>query len=217
MIELIRKNRAFFWTYLVALVVVGILQLIYTKEELIRWVNTYNTSWADVFFDNVTYLGDGAFAVIVVVILFIRSWWMGILAAGSFVISSLTSIFLKRVVFPDNLRPLKYFEHSNWQYHAIKGLNIFSYNSFPSGHTITAFAVFSLLAMLDERKSRGWVLAIIAMLVGYSRVYLFQHFVEDVYAGSVVGTLTSLLVFYYFNQWRERRRLKERTDSMGDL
>lgn len=217
MIDLIRKNRAFFLTYLVALVVVGILQLIYTKEELIRWVNSYNASWADVFFDNATYLGDGAFSLIIIAILFFRSRWMGILASGSFALSGLTSIFLKRVVFPHNLRPLKYFEHSDWEYHAIKGLNIYSYNSFPSGHTITAFAIFSLLAMLDERKGRGWVMAIFAILVGYSRVYLFQHFVEDVYAGSIVGTLSSLLIVYFFNQWRERRRLQQRTDSMGDL
>ncbi|GAA4463793.1 phosphatase PAP2 family protein [Nibrella saemangeumensis] len=217
MIDLFRKNRAFFLTYLVALVGVGILQLIYTKEELIRWVNSYNAPWADVFFDNATYLGDGAFSFIIIAILFIRSKWMGILASGSFAISGLLSIFLKRVVFPHNLRPLKYFEHSDWEYHVLKGLDIHSYNSFPSGHTITAFAVFSLLAMLDERKGRGWALALLAILVGYSRVYLFQHFVEDVYAGSIVGTLSTLLVFYYFNLWRERRRLKERTESMGDL
>lgn len=187
----LRLNRVFFITYLSVLILVGILQLIYTPETLIRWVNARNNAEADVFFANVTNLGDGAFMVIVALVLLIRSYRFALMGVVSFVVTGLLTVFLKQVVFPTSLRPLKYFEHSSWQYHLIKGLDIHSYNSFPSGHSMTAFAVFTLLALLDERKNRGWFLALLAMITAYSRVYLFQHFVADVWVGSLLGVAIS--------------------------
>ena len=35
-----------------------------------------------------------------------------------------------------------------------------------------------------------------AMLVAYSRVYLFQHFPVDTAVGAMIGTGVSLLVYY---------------------
>lgn len=202
MIDLLRKNRFFFIPYGLLFVAVGILQLIYTQEQLIRWVNAHNTTEADYFFQNATYLGDGAFFVFLIVVLFISSKRHGLLALASFTVSSLTSIFLKQAVFTGRPRPALVFADSKWAYHVIKGLDIYTINSFPSGHTISAFAVFTLLALLDERKGRGWALLIPAVLVGYSRVYLFQHFAVDVFAGSLIGVLSSVGVY-----WILRNRL----------
>ncbi|MBC8155456.1 MAG: phosphatase PAP2 family protein [Bacteroidetes bacterium] len=198
---LFRTNRLFYVTYLIVLLATGGFMVLYSKDQLIRWVNTYNSVGADYFFDYATYLGDGAFFVLVIVILFFVSRRMGALALAAFSVSSLLSIFFKRVVFPNNFRPVKYFEHSNWEYHVIKGLKIYEYNSFPSGHTISAFTVFCLAALLDSNKNRGWLWVLLAGMVGYSRVYLFQHFVEDAFAGSIIGVLTSTSVYLAFNRW----------------
>jgi membrane-associated phospholipid phosphatase len=201
LLELLRKNRFFFLPYVLTLMLVGLLQLIYTQEQLMQWVNFRNGSVADTLFPYVTYLGDGAFYVVVCVILLIYNRRIGLMAFASFALSSLTSEFLKKVIFTGSPRPLKFFEHSTFQYHIIEGLDIHSYNSFPSGHTTTAFAMFSLLACLDNRKERGWVLLLLAVLAGYSRVYLFQHFVEDAYAGSLVGTISSIIVYLLMARW----------------
>ncbi|GAB3329832.1 phosphatase PAP2 family protein [Larkinella ripae] len=187
--------------------------LFYTKTDLMQWVNAHNGPAADVFFRNVTYLGDGAFAVLVTVVLAFRSFRFALMGAASFLLSTLVVRLLKEIVFSGSLRPLKYFEHSTWQYRVIEGLDIHSYNSFPSGHSTTAFSIFCLLALLDERKNRGWFFALLAVITAYSRVYLFQHFVEDVYVGSLIGTLTSLAVFGLLNRhwdqnpksWHTRR------------
>ncbi|QJW87905.1 phosphatase PAP2 family protein [Spirosoma taeanense] len=201
LIDVLQKNRLFFALYALGLVVVGFLQLCYSQEMLMQWVNFRNSSTADVFFTYATYLGDGAFFVIVCIILLIYNRRVGFMAFASFGLSSLTSLFLKTIVFPERLRPLKFFEHSTYQYHIIKGLNIYSYNSFPSGHTTSAFALFSLLAFIDERKGRGWFFVVLAVLTGYSRVYLFQHFVEDAYVGSLVGTTASVLIYLSLRRW----------------
>jgi len=206
MIDLLRKHRFFFIPYAILFLAVGILQLIYSQEQLIRWVNEHNTIEVDYFFRNATYLGDGAFFVLLVIILFIRSKQFGVLAFTSFAVSSLTSIFLKQVVFHGRPRPAMVFAESKWAYHVIKGLDIATINSFPSGHTISTFAVFTLLALLDERKARGWALLIPAVLVGYSRIYLFQHFTVDVFAGSLIGVLSSVGVYWI---WENNKKKKE--------
>lgn len=196
MIKLLRQNKLFFGAYLLLFIIVGLLQLLYTKEELMRWINGHNNTAADLFFENITFLGDGAFSVIVAVALAFASFRYAVLGIVSFLVSGGISSVLKHYVFSSALRPLKYFEHSKWQYRVIEGLDIHSYNSFPSGHTITAFATFTLIALIDDRKGRSWFWLTLAVLTAYSRVYLFQHFVEDVYAGSVIGALSSLLVVW---------------------
>jgi membrane-associated phospholipid phosphatase len=198
---LLRKNWLFFTLYALVLIVVGLLQINFSQEQLMQLVNVRNTEIADHIFTYVTYMGDGAFFVIICLILLVLNQRIGVMALASFALSSLTSLFLKSVMFPNSLRPLKFFEHSTFEYHIIKGLDIYSYNSFPSGHTTTAFAVFSLLAFLDKRKDRAWLFVFLGVLTGYSRVYLFQHFVEDTYVGSLVGTISSVIVYLALRKW----------------
>jgi membrane-associated phospholipid phosphatase len=205
LVDLLRKNWLFFSLYALVLVVVGLLQINFTQEQLMQLVNVRNTETADVFFTYATYMGDGAFFVIICLILLTVNQRVGVMALVSFALSSLTSLFLKSIVFPNSLRPLKFFEHSAFEYHIIKGLDIHSYNSFPSGHTTTAFAVFSLLAFLDKRKGRAWLFVFLGVLTGYSRVYLFQHFVEDTYVGSMVGTVSSVVVYLALQKWAFER------------
>lgn len=167
-----------------------------------QWVNSRNSPLADLIFPYITYVGDGAFFIAVCLLLLaFVNWRVGLMAFASFALSSLVSEFLKKVIFNGSPRPLKYFEHSTFQYHVIEGLDVHSYNSFPSGHTTTAFAMFGLLAFLDQKKSRGWAWLLLGLLAGYSRVYLFQHFVEDVFAGSLVGTLSSILIYRLMSRW----------------
>lgn len=193
--DLFRKNQLFFFLYILALATVGVWQLVYTQEQLMQWVNVRNSELADLLFPYVTYMGDGAFSVVVCLILLMYNWRVSLIAFASFALSALTSLFLKSVVYPGSPRPLVFFEHSTYQYHIIKGLEIYSYGSFPSGHTTTAFALFSILAFLDRQKGRGWFWLLLGILTGYSRVYLFQHFVEDAFAGSLVGTLSSVIIY----------------------
>ena len=67
--------------------------------------------------------------------------------------------------------------------------NMFSqsseFNSMPSGHTVVCFATLVMLGMLFPRaKWATWTLAII---IGYSRVYVGAHWVGDVILGAFIG------------------------------
>ncbi len=60
--------------------------------------------------------------------------------------------------------------------------------SFPSGHTAASFAVSSVLCY---KKSRFGVPAVIlSVLIGFSRMYLYLHYLTDVLAGAALGCVT---------------------------
>lgn len=68
-----------------------------------------------------------------------------------------------------------------------------TYSSFPSGHTTTVVAVMLYLAILFPRYIYLWVCA--AALMAFSRVLANDHFVSDILAGVIVGTLSTLFLY----------------------
>lgn len=70
----------------------------------------------------------------------------------------------------------------------------------PSGHTQLAVVFIFFLAM-KLNHTAVWVLAFLyAFLMGFSRVYLGVHFVQDVVAGAAVGILF-LFAYLYWSQY----------------
>ena len=98
-------------------------------------------------------------------------------------------------------RPARYFEELGLleQLRPVSGVPLLKgLSSLPSGHTMAAFAFFSFLAFcIPQKRWAALLLFLAAALVGVSRVYLGQHFEEDVLLGSVLGLLLSALVFRY--------------------
>jgi undecaprenyl-diphosphatase len=69
--------------------------------------------------------------------------------------------------------------------------------SFPSGHSITAFAV-ALSVGLFYPDVVGYLLAV-AFLIASSRIILGMHFLSDVLAGSAIGAVLGLAGFYVYS------------------
>ena len=205
LLQLLRANRPFYLTYAGLLLAAGGLQLAFTQTELMQWVNARNTPAADRFFTYATYLGDGAFFAVVILALLLRSYRWAIKCMATFLLTTLVAQGLKRLVFADRLRPAKFFEEQSLNFRYVEGVELAHYHSFPSGHSTSAFALFCLLALLVKDKRWGYAFAVLAALAAYSRVYLFQHFVEDVYAGSMLGVVCSTLIFSLLNSYWTRR------------
>ncbi len=64
-------------------------------------------------------------------------------------------------------------------------------NSFPSGHTATAFAVFTSLFLANPKRKHALVF-IIPLLVALSRLALGVHTLTDVFIGVVLAVFISL-------------------------
>lgn len=149
---------------------------------------------ADYFFGIFTNAGDGLMWVVVLfIVLFVlkqKKAWPLVLYV--FVLSTLLTQICKYVISPDAPRPWKAItDHS--LIHHVSFIKPFSISSFPSGHTTTAFSIYLLLCLLINKK--WWVYAGLgyAVLVGYSRIYVAQHFPFDVAAGIIAGTISVLL------------------------
>jgi membrane-associated phospholipid phosphatase len=81
--------------------------------------------------------------------------------------------------------------------------------SFPSGHTMSAFAFYGFLAMLLRRREQwlGGILAYTAILVGIARIFLVQHFLLDILGGALLGLGVAWL-FYRLHESRYMQQFK---------
>src|SRR3954466_1421597 len=84
-----------------------------------------------------------------------------------------------------------------------RGLQGDQYRSFPSGHTITAFAFASTVTRETEfwNPHAVWYVGTVfyggAAMVGLSRMYNNMHWASDVMAGAAIGTIVGLKVVKY--------------------
>jgi len=63
--------------------------------------------------------------------------------------------------------------------------------SFPSGHTIASFE--AAVVLLKNSKKMGIPAMILAILIAFSRLYLYVHYPTDVIASIILGTLFALI------------------------
>lgn len=81
--------------------------------------------------------------------------------------------------------------------------------SFPSGHASSSFAAVTAL-FLSKRKAIWIPALILALLIAFSRMYLYVHFPTDIIGGMVLGIIYGVVGFYltrvFFNWLASRRK-----------
>lgn len=194
--EIVIRNRLFFILWLLFLAVGLFFLLAVGKAAAFIDLNPYHKSTLDSIFAWVTFMGDGLFTLIVFVIFLLRrqwSWATQIIAA--FLVSGLLAQIFKRLFA--EARPKTFFHTGVYPYFIDKVTRI-GFASFPSGHTTCIFALATLLAIFSRDWRARLACLIGAVAVGYSRIYLGQHFLGDVLMGSIVGTATAVLIHWLF-------------------
>ena len=176
---------------------------LFTHEtgDAIWFFSVHRSPFGDHFFKWITHLGEGlTFVVIILAALFFS--YRNALAITLTGLTVVLTSFLSKKIF-GHYRPAAVLRNlDEWsQIQLVEGVDLHTgATSFPSGHTMAAFALFSLLAFQSSYKRLLSLLFFsLALSVAVSRVYLVQHFVKDVYAGSVFGLLLAML-FYALQQ-----------------
>ena len=65
--------------------------------------------------------------------------------------------------------------------------------SFPSGHTLASFEAATMIFL--HNKKYGTLALGLAILIAFSRLYLFVHFPTDILGGAILGTAISVGVY----------------------
>ena len=184
---------------------------VFDKGELIIYFSDRRYWLTDYFFVAASFLGE-AYIYILLAIVFIffnysRSLIIGL--TGSIVLGSAT---LLKEYFMHH-RPYRYFTEYVDPPIAINYVPYVEIHngyttSFPSGHTMSAFAIYTILALWSDRLSIKFACLITATLVAISRVYLAQHFLKDILAGLVLGYLIGLLMYAVSQQLKNNKILQ---------
>jgi membrane-associated phospholipid phosphatase len=201
----ISYNPYFLFPFLLWVIAGGILLLSFSKQELFAAINTHHTDVTDTLLSNITYMGQAEVIVPILLLLLAipryRNWWYFITAVLCNVLPLLVQQALK--YWYNSPRPMKYFNKATW-IHISSDWPVLLHMSFPSGHSQGALSFFCFLSLLlvPELKKFGFLFFMMAMSVCYSRIYLAAHFFLDVYVGSIIGTITTIIVYTIMDKYK---------------
>jgi membrane-associated phospholipid phosphatase len=195
----IYKTDPVFWILLLSLLLAcGICLVMFSSIDLFFRLNTFHTLYLDTFFQNYTLLGDGVFSIAIFLLLLLADKIpLALQVITGYLFSGIISQIIKHLVHAP--RPHAIITNAEYPYF-IEGVTLSGMNSFPSGHTTSVFALAVLLALNTTDKRISLIYLITAIITGYSRIYLGQHFLADVTTGALIGTLSALVVYWYLRQ-----------------
>lgn len=191
-------NQVFFAVFVIFLIIGGGVLVVLHQGDDILFFNQHRTIFSDFFFRFFTKLGE-VYVYLPVLLLLLFYRYRYAVSVPLLGITVLTLSFGFKSLFAHD-RPLAFFRKLGQldQLQFIEGVRVNGgATSFPSGHTMSAFAIFAFMAFcLPQKKWMGAALFLVAMLVGFSRIYLIQHFFEDVYFGAILGVLVAMIWYW---------------------
>ena len=166
---------------------------------ILDWIqNTMQCGFLDTIMPLITVLGDGGafWIACAVLMMLLKKYRKTGFSAGLALIFGLLlcNIFLKPTVA--RIRPYDLQE----QMGVIINLLIDKEHSFsfPSGHTIASFEAAT--AILLRHKKLGTAAMILAILIAFSRMYLYVHYPTDVIVSVFLGIGLAFLASWIVNQ-----------------
>ncbi|MBR9997931.1 MAG: phosphatase PAP2 family protein [Cyclobacteriaceae bacterium] len=181
--------------YYLLLITGAFILFLSEKGDWVIWLSRNGSALFDRFFIYWTYLGDGLVFVVLIVVFIFRDYVFLFITILAAIIQTVFVQGLKRFIFSGLVRPRLFFEDFG-TFRQIEGIEFYSNNAFPSGHTATAFTCALILSLYLRDKRWSVLLILAAVLVGISRIYLMQHFFVDVYFGSIFGMVSVILSAY---------------------
>lgn len=173
---------------------------------ILDWIQTLRAPWLDGVMVFISSLGNaGAIWIILAAVLLIWPKYrrVGVILALALVIDLLVcNVMIKPIV----ARPRPYDLNTAMEYLIARPHGW----SFPSGHTAASFA--SAAALYLGRFPYWAVFLVLAVLIAFSRLYLYVHFPTDVLGGVIVGALCGVLG-YLVVRTVEKRRGKGRIEQ----
>lgn len=203
-IKFCKANKVMLISFFLVWLCLFVFNCMYSKIQSHLMLNGYHSEFLDTLFKYTTTMGE-AFPVCVGVAALIFSRRAGLFILLSQGLTCLITQSLKFILA--HPRPATYFDQMGADLpETVPGVSLRrAMNSFPSGHTSAAFALFTCLALMTPRKwapiwmTAGWAVA-------YSRIYLSQHFLEDILLGSVIGVVSSCAIYMIIDHYFSKKK-----------
>ena len=200
MIDRLRNTSLFYIPYLCLFTIAVVYFLYQSHGEFVLWLNKLHNPVWDFFFKYWTHTGDEIFfAIVAIGLIFFKRRFGLVLALAGIGVAGI-ALFFKHVLFPEAQRPIIYFK-GHEVLDLVDGVTVLSQHSFPSGHSMAAFALAIFIALMLQNNNYSLLLLIGATLAAVSRVYLSQHFLIDIMAGSLIGIVTGTIFYVCFEKY----------------
>lgn len=175
---------------------------------VIAFVQGLETPWLTSIMKVFTWIGSGYVVASIALIGFIVLYFVLHYRQQAFL---LIVVIAGSVIFNSVLK--NYFKRERPEIHRILDANGFS---FPSGHSMMAFALYAILAYIAWRNVRTMTSRVVLLLftafmiiiIGASRIYLGVHYPSDIVGGFAVSALwvtIAITVYAYFQHKREKK------------
>lgn len=193
-----KPNPIFFILFATVWITAAYFSLTIPKGQELLTIANYRTTIGDFLFPLITLLGEAYVYIIAAIIFLIQknnrlALTIGALGTGSALISYATKNWFgaprPQVYFGEILQRPELISRIE----GVELANSFT-SSFPSGHTLAAFAFYTFIALQKQDLLSKIILLLTAIAVGFSRMYLFQHFITDVTWGALIGLTWAVVV-----------------------
>ena len=180
---------------------------------LLDWLNRhlipYSTPVLRLISNATTYISVGFTLMVLVISILARS---KSLRRQFFILSS---VLVLVAIVSQGLKSIIYRERPFITYPFIEKLSDGGGSSFPSGHTMEAFAMAMAFSLLFTKKKIVSPVYLWAMTVAYSRMALGVHYPSDVLAGAIIGTFIGLSVHWIFYRFSYRGSINNPMSRSG--
>ena len=195
--QLFLDNRLFFRLFVAFMAIGGAMLMFIEQGDSIFFFSSHRSPLGDQFFIYGSHLGEAAGYVFILILMLTVAYRYVFTLPVLAIVVTLVSFYTKD--FFAHLRPGNYYDHLGIldQINTIDGVILnMGANSFPSGHTMSGFALYAFAAFCMPNKKSWTVLFFsIALIVGISRIYLVQHFFKDVYLGAIMGVAIAIILY----------------------
>ncbi len=198
-------SRKYFFLLVCASWVVGAAWLWCREQgDAVLFFSQHRSEWADALFVWGTRLGEPPAYVLMGLLLAFRSLRAALSLPVAGAATTVVSMVLKWSFGHD--RPVAWFQKMRPEEALtfVDGVQVYAgATSFPSGHSMSAFALFTLAALWGSGRALWQICCFsLALLVGVSRIYLAQHFLQDVLVGSILGLALGVAVYAACAKWQ---------------
>ena len=168
----IHNNAIFILLSLTLCVVLGLALLLLPTGELHLLLCDRHTPARDIFYRYYTQVAEWFPYVVCIALLLFGKIGNGVFASSCLIISALTTQLLKRII--NAPRPITWFAENmpDISLPLVEGVEVHHWNSFPSGHTTSFFALLFVIAILSSQYTHKTTAYLIQTPVSYTHLTL---------------------------------------------